>query len=604
MICVLIAIIVVCIFALISRSINRCSYIEGGARRRVWGRRSGNAPMNRISFLEKYYPKAYKNTWKVSLFFLNMRYIFNVFCSNMMNIREYAWSLLGQKDKGVFFKEPEDLGKIEPMLLHGMNRKFEGFFYTTAGMSNVEEFFPIGPDLDAKKLDKLMEINEYYSTGGSCYNPFLLWGPQYIEKLDEVPDIGEKMRNIFKRHGYSVGNISKVKDFQAFVKKQYNKHIDECITIYKRIMEYDPKPVAEEIADDLVFYLTNPNKNIRFTDMRVKYDSRSDPYYPNLFKKKNEVNTKLTGGKDNIDQLLGIITIAHMPVFTNTHFRGNNFIIKKSPGLMTSSCPQINAMFRKLPWVVSKDKKEVVFSQDPVKNYFLEPYASPLNHNAEIFCALFPTDMYASGCIGRFDESIIDRFEAYDWVPRLIMANPPYTNEVIEQSNRLTDMIHDKYKLVSIITMSRRDTALFEPLLPYGTLEVPRNIRVNLLRPIIESPYFNSIFIVPEALFQYKCLVSDKEFSVSSRKGAKPTDTIIVLKSNDPNPSHVEEVRRLFIDNLPKDVQFRIEKHKREELIENIYERGRKLSIDEGIFNRKMISKIISDFNLIVSGAE
>ena len=485
-----------------------------------------------------------------------------------------------------------------------MNRKFEGFFYTIAGDSKDKEFFPLGKDFSVEKLDKMFQKTEYYNTKNVCKCPLEMLEGDFTK----IPNIVEVTKEAYKLHNIDIpDDIDSINKIYKYNEEIYFNKLQEIVDYFHELLKYDLNPQVSEEEGKLEFKLKNPNHKFFNSHMIVEYRKDVSPYYPDLFRMRNSVNTNLTNGDDDINKLLAIITLSHMPVFTNTHFRKNIFSITKSPGLMTSSAPKANDAMRKLPWVANKNNKEVTFwSKGRVPNYFLESYASPLNHNAEIFCSLFPTDQYANGCIGKFDDTIIERFHRYNWVPKITMANPPYANEQVIESNRLTDLIHQHFKTITVITISRRDGTLFDALMkePKRPLSsITKNMPV-LMKEIIESPYYWNMYIIPEATFTYACLFTDKDFCVSSRKGERPTDTILIIKNTDPDISHVEDIEKIFIKVLPKDESLRIEPEEAEDVISDIEKRRDKQKISSKIMDKNFIKKLIRNTNILVSGRE
>lgn len=578
MFCLLIVILIILILCLYFQSYYRSGYVTvcGG---------SGS-----------HYNEALGNAWRVSLFSLKLRAEFNVFCKKMYNIREYLWQYVDKKSSD--FIEPSKLIDRPPLLIHAYNRKFEGFFYTTAGNSKAEELFPYGKNLTANKLEKMFADSEYYNTKNVCKMPLEVWNEKNKDiTLDMVMEA-------FRIHGYDVPDGVDIRKYAA---KLFDDEVDKIIAYYHKLMDYKLEPLIINDNGKLMFKLKNPRSDIFKSDMIVEWSKDSVPYYPDLFRSRNSVNTKETGnsGDNDVNKLLAIITLSHMPVFTKTHFRGNVLSISKSPGLMTSPTPKINKQMRNLPWVVSDDDVDVPFwSNGSPPNRFLESYASPLNHNAEIFCSLFPTDRYANGCIGKFDETIVDRFKKYKWVPKITMANPPYANEQFFECDRLTDLIHKHYKTITVTTISRRDGTLFDRLMkeaprPHSAITKTTDI---IMKPMIESPYYWNMYVIPESTFVYADLFLDKEFSVSSRPGERPTDTILIIKTTDPDLSHVKEIEKLFVDGLPKNDMLRTEPEEMDDVIKDIEMRRDIQGIDPKIMDRKLIKNIIRNTNMMVSG--
>ena len=630
MICFLLVIIIICIFFIIKRSRERYQNItiastwKGGAKSKSkkikkikkLTRKGGSIVTKQIEYLQKNdFQFLYRNVWRVTLFFLNIRYIFNKLCSKVMNIRESIFKITpADDDASSSLKRDYSLSKDElyrllqtdPLKINNINRKFEGFFYTLVGsMNNIIELFPFGNDLTEEKFNKIMKDQKYYDTNNACYDPFKLRFDEDIEKLKKMPDIVEKLLQILINHqlitekSQQYLDIKSIEDFESYIHKLFHDSVKEVIVIYNKLINYDISPVV----NGSIFSLNNPRKDIRYSNSKIIYDIP----YPELFKKINKVNTKLNKSM-NIDDLLGIITVTHMPVFTNNGFTQDTvdtikFTISRSPGLMTASVPSVSEKMRLLDWVIAKDKRVIFYDDDKgVPNYFLEAYSSPLNHVAEIFCSLFPTDMLVNGCIGRFDEQICSRFEEYDWVPKIMMVNPPYTNDIIRRSNVISDIVHSKYSNISIITMSRRDNALFEPLLPYGDVEVQVGLSGIIIKDIVESPYLVAILIIPEELFTYRDMLTLKDFTSASRKGQRPTDTLAIIKSTDPDPSHVQEVKQLWINSTPKNHdRYYISENRHESIIDNLSKRRDALGIDPKIMNKKFMQNMIHDFNKLVS---
>tara|TARA_B110000908_G_C10266245_1_gene464230 strand:+ start:542 stop:2119 length:1578 start_codon:yes stop_codon:yes gene_type:complete len=523
----------------------------------------------------------------------------------MVNINEYMWNFVERKTEGSQYKDPTYIDNKSPLDIANMNKKFEGFFYTIAGMSREDDLFPLGRNLTVDKFDKMMKASLYYNTENKCFSPLVMWEPKHANILKELEDPVAIAIEGFKKHGYDVpDSVDSYDKLVAYNKEEYMKIIKEIIDYYKEILAYKLEPEVIDTEGKITFKLKNPNPKFLASNMLVEYNPQSTPYYPELFKGINKVNTKLVKNNFDIDKLLGIITMSHMPLFSNTHFKQNLFSIRLSPGLMTSPTPKLNKKMRMLPWVVSEKKHDVIFwdGKEGVPNYFLESYAGPLNHNAEIFCSLFPNDMYTNGCIGKFDETIVDRLKSHNWIPRIVMANPPYANEQVIQSNVLTDLLHKNFKTISIITISRRDNALFDPLMKEVNRRVGGRTHLNLMKKLIESPYLHNIYVIPEATFVYACLFTQKEFSVSSRKGERPTDTIMIFKSTDPDKSHIEEVERIFIDGLPKDKSYRINEEDQDRVISELEERRDLQKIDPKIMDKAFIKRLIKNTNLMVSG--
>jgi hypothetical protein len=122
------------------------------------------------------------------------------------------------------------------------------------------------------------------------------------------------------------------------------------------------------------------------------------------------------------------------------------------------------------------------------------------------------------------------------------------------------------------------------------------------MKPIIESPYYWNMYVIPESAFVYACLFTDKEFSVASRPGERPTDTILIIKTTDPDLSHVKEIEKLFVDGLPKNDILRTEPEEVEEVIADIEMRRDIQGIDPKIMDKKFIKNIIRNTNMMVSG--
>ena len=63
------------------------------------------------------------------------------------------------------------------------------------------------------------------------------------------------------------------------------------------------------------------------SEIIVEYRDKTSPYYPDLFRKRNSVNTKIAGNEMTIEELLAMITMSHFPVFTRTHVERIIFIL-------------------------------------------------------------------------------------------------------------------------------------------------------------------------------------------------------------------------------------------------------------------------------------
>lgn len=541
------------------------------------------------------------DAWKTTLFSLKLRANMNVFCWKLYNIREYLWQFTGEGNST--FADPKIIENSDPLMMHSYNRKFETFFYTTAGVNNSLKLFPYGPNLTVETIDRMMKDSEYYATKNICKYPI----NDYTWERIENPM--SKAKEAYAFYGFTLPDNVDTKDkLVKYTENLFENELEVLVDYYKKILNYNLDPLVVNNNGKLQFKLINPRPMFYKSEITVEYGDKASPYYPDLFRKRNSVNTKIAGNEMTIEELLAMITMSHFPVFTRTHLTKNNiYSIYKSPGLMTSPVPKINKQMRELPWVKADPNEKIIApfwsKESGVPNYFLEGYASPLNHNAEIFCSLFPNDKYANGCIGRFDKDIIKKFNK-KWTPRIVMANPPYTDEQFFECNILTDIIHKHYKTITVTTISKRDGTLFdslmkEPVRPVAAMTKSTNI---IMKPIIESPYLYSMYVIPESTFIYACLFTDEIFSVSSREGERPTDTILIIKTTDPNLDRVKEIEQLFIQGLPKNEKLRTEPKDENRVIKDIEVRRDKQGINPKIMNREFIKNIIRNTNLMVSG--
>lgn len=563
--------------------------------------------MEEDKYLKANYKNMYKNSWTVGLMFLNIRYLFNFHLMKMRNIRRYIYaktlsetSLYGHQytDPDVLFKELIINNKPS-------NRFFEAFFYELNGKSNIVPMFPFGE-----------KINMDIFKGSIYHNPESLledFEQSKLDKLNTVLKDNEKMldlNQVLYLHGYGNPKVNSVESIKRFSIEKYNELLEFCNSILENLLSSDLKPIYNKHGQ---YQLPKDNyKRFQFPGLIIKWLDT----YPSLFARINKPNVNLC---DNIsiDEILATITLNHIPVFTNNDFliEYNKdlvtkyiFDIKKSPGLMTSSIPNANKKIRELSWIKDTERKPVLFyntgdNKGP-PNLMIETYASPLNHNAEVFCSLFPSDRYVSGCIGKFDDNLIEKFKVYNWIPKVLFVNPPYTHNAITNANKITDNIHTKFPIISITTLSRRDGGVLTPLLKaYGNtkFETYKSQEASsLMNPMLNSKYLKDFIIVPEELFEYADLFTGNKMFTASRQGSIPTDTIILIKSSMDNSSHLEDIEKIIYDEIPKTKadKYRINTESQKDIITEVMRRSNLINVG---MTEDLLKMIINDFNKAVS---
>lgn len=550
----LIILLFICLLLLNStfqRSLTRCRQITGGKPKQ--------------SFLKENYPNAYTDSWKVALMFLNIRYHFNDYNLRMKQIRKHLYNdVLGEKSLyGHKYESTKDI-----MNDNNTNRLFEEFFYQKCGQSKQLKYFPF------ESFKASVFSDTVYDSGDNILKG---WDKDKIEQL-------KKKREVSK--------------IRSENKSEYDKTVNKCLKAMNNIVKSKIKPTLDKKGK----YTINTKGDFLFNKLTVEWI----PSFPPKFRERYHPNYNLCDKKDNIDNVLSIITMNHMPVFTNNRF-SDVFKIERSPGLMTSSIPDANRKIRQLEWVKDEERKPVIFyntgdGKGP-PNFMVETYASPLNHNAEVFCSLFPSDKYISGCIGKFDDDISKRFKEYNWIPKVLFVNPPYTYDAITNGNRITDNLHSKYPLITVTTLSRRDGGVLGPMLPaYG--DTPFEIykadeSSSLMNPMLDCEYLKDFIIVPEELFEYEDLFTGKKMFTASRAGAVPTDTIILIKSSMDNNSRLEDIQKIIYDEIPKTMtdKYKIEDDKRDDIIKEVMSRSKSINVH---MTPKLANMIIDNLNRAV----
>ena len=531
----------------------------------------GNNKNDILSFLKENYSNAYSDSWKVSLIFLNIRYYFNDYVSRMKQKRKYFYNDVLGKSSLYGYKYNESTSDIINLKLP--SRKFEAFFYQKCGQSKELKYFPFGT------FDKNMFRNTVYDIPNAILDG---WEKDKLEELSKKE------------------NLDKIRKDN---KEEYDKTVDKCLDNIQKIINSKITPHYDKNGK---YHIDSDNK-FMFSDLIVEWDND----FPINFSKKYYPNFNLVTKHTDIHKVLAIITMNHMPVFTNNRFNKNLFKIERSPGLMTSSIPTANKKIRNLKWIKDNVRKSVPFYNEGdgkgPPNFMIETYASPLNRNAEVFCSLFPSDRYISGCIGKFDYNLDKRLEKYNWKPKVIFVNPPYTFDAITNGNKITDMLHSKYPLISITTLSRRDGGLLSPILisyPEKPIESFNSKESkDLMEPMFDSPYLKDFIIVPEELFEYEDLFTNTKMMTASRTGALPTDSIILIKTSmkgNGSASKLKDIQKIIYDEIPKTQsnKYFIKKNQEDNIIKEIKERSNILKIN---ITDDLIKSIIKSFNRAVS---
>lgn len=567
------------------------------------------------NFLKTNSGSAFLRAYKTMQILLYFRYRLNYTTSRLANFRKYIWQNLLNQPVG--YTNPY----IEPNLIpkdflgtfnnKTPSRKFEVIFYELAG-SNISknnlDYFPT-PDNFICLLPSLE----------THYELFEGRDPDLAKELDNKlkdKEIKTEVALQMKIHGIEGDTEDLTSEKISLYRKNTVKKMLEDIQEAKKVI-IDSKIAPKIVTDTEVatYYISNyseltENEKHYITNVSITWlvnYKEAIRFYPDYFKQQNKPNSNLTNVDSNI--LLATITMNHFPVFTNTFMSQGavpysyKFELRKSPGLMTSSIPSAQKTIAKLPWLQAEKNYSVPFYDSSPPTMMVETYASPLNHNAKVFCSLFPGDRYVNGCIGKYDETFGDRIAHYKWIPKLLFVNPPYTAYAMLQSFKITDELHKKYPMISITTTSRRDGGLLTPLiLPYSDhpfYPEQKGEAKEFMEAIFKSPYMTNFIVVPEDLFEYVDLFTGKSMFTASRKGKLPTDSFVIVKTSIKDPEKLKEVNDILFKSIPKHLTdiYRISDAQKASVESNIMDRAKQLDID---ITKDNIDMMIKDFNRAV----